>query len=184
MESFCCWQSASQIAFLSHYLYSILIKIFARDSLRSVKANRFAFCFLKISPPKAASWRGGRDSNPRLKGTESLPLFAESNSITISAKYREIYRNLSRVGLEEPMAVTIGQIQFLKEFFPDRLNWESRLYNNPWISFFAKAINPIIEKDWKDKKIFTVETGKKLGLICNESFRASRFVEAKWQSGK
>lgn len=80
--------------------------------------------------------------------------------------------------LEEPMAVTIGQILFLKKFFPERLKWNSQLYNNPWISSFAKLINPIIEKELDQKLYFSVETGKKLGFLCNELFSAANFMNA------
>ncbi|MDO9183062.1 MAG: hypothetical protein Q7U04_11670, partial [Bacteriovorax sp.] len=88
----------------------------------------------------------------------------------IKEKFIGLYRG--RV-LEEPMAVTIGQIIFLKKFFPKRLKWDSKLYNNPWISEFAKLIYPVIESELDQNNIFSVETGKKLGFLCNEFFQAS-----------
>jgi hypothetical protein len=78
--------------------------------------------------------------------------------------------------MEEPMAVAIGQIQFLKEFSSSRLKWESKLYNNPWISIFAKLIHPVVEDELAKKRQFSVETGKKLGFLCNEFFQASAFM--------
>jgi hypothetical protein len=70
--------------------------------------------------------------------------------------------------LEEPMAVVVGQILFLKRFFPDRLKWDSKLYNDPWVSSFAKLIYPVVENEIERKQIFSVETGKKLGFLCKE----------------
>jgi hypothetical protein len=78
--------------------------------------------------------------------------------------------------LEEPMAVAIGQIQFLKETSPSRLKWDSKLYNNPWINVFAKLIHPVVEDDLTKKRQFSVETGKKLGFLCNEFFQASTLM--------
>lgn len=78
--------------------------------------------------------------------------------------------------LEEPLAVVLGQILFLKEFFPTRLRWDFKLYNNPWISEFAKLISPVIEQELNQKLKFSVETGKKMGFLCNEFFEASKLM--------
>ena len=78
--------------------------------------------------------------------------------------------------LEEPMAVTIGQSLFLEKFFPKRLKWDSKLYNHPWISAFSKSIYPIIKADFDTGKPFSVETGKKLGFVCDEFIKASRIL--------
>ncbi len=80
--------------------------------------------------------------------------------------------------LEEPLAVAIGQIEFLKEFFPERLKLDSKLYNNPWISSFAKLVHPIVKDELMKNLNFSEETGKKLGFLCNEFFQASSFMES------
>lgn len=79
--------------------------------------------------------------------------------------------------LEEPLAVAIGQILFLKEFYPDKLKWDSKLYNNPWISAFGKNISPLIESELAKKKRFTESTGRKLGFLCSELLQASELLQ-------
>lgn len=91
----------------------------------------------------------------------------------IREKFIGVYR--SRI-LEEPLAVAIGQIIFLREFYPDRLRWDSKLYNNPWISGFAKLIFPIIENELDQKLYFSTDTGKKMGFLCNEFFEANKLM--------
>lgn len=77
--------------------------------------------------------------------------------------------------LEEPMAVAVGQTLFLKTFFPERVKWNSKFYNNHWISTFSKLIYPVIENEFKQGSRFSTETGKKLGFLCNELVQASGF---------
>lgn len=79
--------------------------------------------------------------------------------------------------LEEPLAVAIGQIIFLKEYYPERLKFDSKLYNNPWISSFAKLIHPIIEQDLNDGIRFSEVTARKFGFVCDELFQATSFME-------
>ena len=79
--------------------------------------------------------------------------------------------------LEEPLAVAIGQILFLKEFSPTTLKWDSKLYNNPWISAFGKNIYPLIESEIAQKKRFTESTGRKLGFLCNEMVQAMELLK-------
>lgn len=79
--------------------------------------------------------------------------------------------------MEEPMAVAVGQILFLKEFFPERLRWDSKLYNNYWISSFAKLIYPVIEDDFTRKEIFSTKTASKIGFLCNELLQTSKLLE-------
>jgi hypothetical protein len=74
--------------------------------------------------------------------------------------------------LEEPMAVVVGQVLFLKKFFPARIKWDAKLYGDPWVSSFAKIIYPVIENDFKEHRVFSVETGKSLGFLCGEIVRA------------
>ncbi len=78
--------------------------------------------------------------------------------------------------IEEPMAVAIGQILFLKTFFPERLHWDSKLYNNLWISTFSKNIYPVIEEEFRNKEGFSVKTAKKLAFLCNELVQTSAIL--------
>jgi hypothetical protein len=75
--------------------------------------------------------------------------------------------------LEEPMAVVFGQIMFLETFKPKQLTWESKLYNNPWISSFAKLIYPVIKAEFQTAKNFSVKTAEKVGFLCNELLQTS-----------
>jgi len=79
--------------------------------------------------------------------------------------------------LEEPMAVAVGQVLFLKEFFPKRLRWDSKLYNNYWISSFAKLIYPVVEDDFAQKAFFSTKTAAKIGFLCNELLQTSGLLE-------
>lgn len=79
--------------------------------------------------------------------------------------------------LEEPMAVALGQVLFLKEFFPKRLRWDSKLYNNYWISSFAKLIYPVVEDDFVQKAVFSTKAAAKIGFLCHELTQTSSFLE-------
>lgn len=81
--------------------------------------------------------------------------------------------------LEEPLAVAVGQIYFLESFHPSDLHWESKMYNNPWISSFAKVIYPAIKAEILANGQFSSETGKILGKLCAEYLASAKLLMTK-----
>lgn len=71
--------------------------------------------------------------------------------------------------LEEPLAVALGQMLFLKKFFPKKYTAETNWYNNAWINKFSIAIFPTIEEAMAKKQPLNEELVKKLGKICQKS---------------
>lgn len=80
--------------------------------------------------------------------------------------------------LEEPLAVVFGQIIFLKKFNPTKLKLDQSLYNNPWISVYAKLLHPVAEDYLKNKKTINDDFFQPAGRICNELVKASMKVTA------
>jgi hypothetical protein len=78
--------------------------------------------------------------------------------------------------LEEPMAVAIGQALFLETFQPSKLRWDSKLYNYPWISAFAKIIYPVVKSEITNRKKFSIQTAEKLGFLCNELLETAKIL--------
>ncbi len=74
--------------------------------------------------------------------------------------------------LEEPLAVALGQIAFLDQFFPAELHFEESFYNNPWISSYGKAIYPVLKSEINSGKTITD------GFILKAADQCKEFVQA------
>jgi hypothetical protein len=70
--------------------------------------------------------------------------------------------------LEEPLAVVFGQAIFLERFDPKRLNLGESLYNNPWISSYAKLLLPIVKTQLKAGKSIADDFIPTAASLCNE----------------
>lgn len=68
--------------------------------------------------------------------------------------------------LEEPLAVAIGQILFLSEYAPNKLDLSKKLHNNPWADGFSRLAYPIVKSEMDSGARFSEETGKKMGRLC------------------
>lgn len=75
--------------------------------------------------------------------------------------------------LEEPLAVIFGQIIFLENFNPAKLKAGQSLYNNPWISVYAKLLHPVVKDYLKNKKTISDDFIQSAGKVCNELVQAS-----------
>jgi len=103
------------------------------------------------------------DSRRRLQGDNltSIILHETSHAVEINMNQQE-KRRLSDLFLEsvtsdtlikylspwriyEPLAVTIGQMKFLKDSAPDEFTLDENWYSNKWINYIAPKIFPIIE---------------------------------------
>ena len=66
--------------------------------------------------------------------------------------------------LEEPLAVAIGQMLFLKSFDPKRFSKEGNWYRNPWVNRYAQALFPLVDKTFAKSgrldRAFIQEAGK------------------------
>jgi hypothetical protein len=66
--------------------------------------------------------------------------------------------------LEEPLAVAIGQMLFLKSFDPKRFSKEGNWYRNPWVNQYAQALFPLVDKTFAKSgrldRAFIQEAGK------------------------
>lgn len=80
--------------------------------------------------------------------------------------------------LEEPLAVIFGQILFLEQFNPTRLKWDQSLYNNPWISTYAKLLFPIAKDRLNKSKKITDDFVPAAARICKELVQASMKLNA------
>ena len=67
---------------------------------------------------------------------------------------------------EEPMAVAIGQMLFLKRFNPDRFKKETNWYRNAWVNKFSQAVFPLVEKAFAKNKILDVDFARAAGRAC------------------
>ncbi|MES2801348.1 MAG: hypothetical protein V4654_02550 [Bdellovibrionota bacterium] len=140
------------------------------------------FLILQKNPKKHIDWTDDDVVFHEIVHTVSArqPLKQKEDISKVFLKYCPIenkfgkYKNTK--ALEEPMAVVIGQILFLKEFFPNRVRIDTKLYNDPWVSSFSKIIYPTIENDFKNNKKFSENTGEALGRLCEESFKAAKII--------
>lgn len=73
--------------------------------------------------------------------------------------------------LEEPLAVAVGQMLFLKKFNPKKYKSETNWYRNEWINKFSQAIFPEIETTFAKKGKLDEELVRKLGKICKRENR-------------
>ncbi len=78
--------------------------------------------------------------------------------------------------LEEPLAVSIGQILFMEKFFPTKLNYSDSLYNNPWISSFGRIITPLVRSDFEKNKSMDEKTILSFSKLCSELVGSARIV--------
>ena len=79
--------------------------------------------------------------------------------------------------LEEPLAVAIGQIEFLIRFDSKRLKIEKSLYSDPWISLFGKMIHPVISSFFKEKKNINQDFVKAAAGLCREVIETSKEID-------
>ncbi len=78
--------------------------------------------------------------------------------------------------LEEPLAVVFGQAIYLEKFNPKKLDLVEPLYNNPWISSYAKLLLPIAKDYLKFKKNINQGFIQKAALVCEEFVSASKML--------
>jgi hypothetical protein len=57
--------------------------------------------------------------------------------------------------LEEPLAVSIGQMLFLERFKPDEFKATRRWYRNSWVNEFAPHVFPEVKEAFRNKKSIT-----------------------------
>ena len=79
--------------------------------------------------------------------------------------------------LEEPLAVVFGQAIYLEKFNPQKLDLSKSLYNNPWISTYAKLLLPLLKVEVKTKKTINSGVIQKAASICKELVLASEKIE-------
>lgn len=75
--------------------------------------------------------------------------------------------------LEEPLAVVFGQALYLERFDAQRLKLDESLYENAWISTFAKLLLPIARNELKMKRSIKAGFIASAGNICRELVAAS-----------
>ncbi|MBI3547776.1 MAG: hypothetical protein HY078_01865 [Elusimicrobia bacterium] len=68
--------------------------------------------------------------------------------------------------LEEPLAVTIGQMLFWKRFHPDRFASETNWYNEPWVNRFSPAMFPVIERAFAEGRVLDEELLREAAARC------------------
>lgn len=75
--------------------------------------------------------------------------------------------------LEEPLAVAIGQLLYLKRVEPKRLDLSAKAYIDPWISVYGKMLFPIVDEYMKNKKTIDQDFVKPATATCNELVKMS-----------
>lgn len=75
--------------------------------------------------------------------------------------------------LEEPLAVVFEQAIYLEKFNPKKLDLSKSLYNNPWISIYAKLLLPVINREFRARKTINDGVIAMSGSICKELTAAS-----------
>jgi len=68
--------------------------------------------------------------------------------------------------LEEPFAVSIGQMLFLERFKPDEFKGTKKWYRNSWVNEFAPDVFPMVKEAFKSKKRITDGIIEKLISSC------------------
>ncbi|MFZ3229030.1 MAG: hypothetical protein WA160_02405 [Pseudobdellovibrio sp.] len=88
------------------------------------------------------------------------------------------YRMKKLKVLEEPLAVAIGQLLYLKRVEPKRLDLSAKAYNDPWISAYGKMLFPVVDEYMKNKRGI-VDFVKPATAICNELVKMSEKLVTK-----
>lgn len=70
--------------------------------------------------------------------------------------------------LEEPLAVAIGQMLFLKRFDPKLYTEEKNWYEDPWINRFSQAIFPLVEQAFAKNQLLDVDLIEKAAGACKQ----------------
>jgi|GEM_PF-2545324 len=70
--------------------------------------------------------------------------------------------------LEEPLAVAVGQMIYLKRFFPKRFESEKNWYADPWVDRFARGLFPLVEEYFSAHRELDVGFAKRAGEICRK----------------
>lgn len=78
--------------------------------------------------------------------------------------------------LQEPLAVAIGQVEYLKRFDSKRFAYEGSFYNDPWISLFGKFIHPLVVKSFEEKKNIKQEIVVSAAKLCREVLAVSEYM--------
>ncbi|MGK5087556.1 hypothetical protein WDW86_08355 [Bdellovibrionota bacterium FG-2] len=70
--------------------------------------------------------------------------------------------------LEEPLAVAIGQIYYMRRFEPKNFRYSSSLYNDPWISLFGRVLYPLVEEVFNRERPIDNDFVLSASKLCNE----------------
>lgn len=79
--------------------------------------------------------------------------------------------------LEEPLAVALGQIEFLRRFAPKKLVYDDSLYIDPWVNLLGKLIHPVLEKSLREKKNIQQGFAESAARLCREVLAASDYLK-------